>query len=78
MSTLRAYKFLIVPVVQEVDEMDVVLTEHQTQQPDAVFGVEGLRVYAENFPQMLGRLQAQMNGNARAAAGSAPAIFTGS
>jgi len=45
----RPYKFLIVPVIQEVDEDGNVVQEMSPEQPQAVFGVEGLRSFADNF-----------------------------
>ena len=49
MNTLRPYKFLIIPVLQAVDDEDVVVTEVQPEQPDVVFGVEALARYADGF-----------------------------
>lgn len=45
----RPYKFLIVPVIQEVDEDGTVVQEMSPEQPQTVFGVEGLRVFADTF-----------------------------
>jgi hypothetical protein len=61
--SLRPYKFLIVPVIQEIDEDGNVINEVQTQQPDTAFGVRGLIAYAENFEQVLAEREAVMNGN---------------
>jgi hypothetical protein len=60
--TLRPYKFLIVPVVQNVDEDGVVVAEGQGEQPDVVFGVDGLHRYADNFEQVLSEIMAKENG----------------
>jgi hypothetical protein len=63
MNTLRAYKFLVMPVMQQVDEDGVVLAEVQPQQPDALFGVEALHRYADGFEEALQRhMQAINNG----------------
>lgn len=45
----RPYKFLIVPVIQEIDEDGNVVQEMSPEQPQTVFGVEGLRRFAETF-----------------------------
>lgn len=45
----RPYKFLIVPVIQEVDEEGNVIQELQPEQPVTVFGVDGLRQFADTF-----------------------------
>ena len=45
----RPYKFLIVPVIQEVDEDGNVTQEMSPEQPQTVFGVDGLRAFAETF-----------------------------
>lgn len=50
---LRPYKFLIVPVIQAVDEGGRVLREQQADQPDVVFGVDGLADYAARFETAL-------------------------
>lgn len=55
----RTYKFLVVPVVQLVDEEDLVVGEAQPDQPDTVFGLDGLHRYAEEFEA---RLAAPQNG----------------
>jgi len=59
---LRPYKFLIVSVVQQVDEEGTVLAEASTEEPDVCFGIRGLINYAENFDQILAAREAQMNG----------------
>lgn len=62
--TLRPYKFLVVPVMQRVDEDGNVLDEVQPNQPDHVFGLDGLRQYADKFPVVLAQLEAaQSNGS---------------
>jgi len=45
----RPYKFLIVPVIQEVDEDGNVIQEMSPEQPQTVFGLDGLQRYAETF-----------------------------
>ena len=52
----RPYKFLIVPVIQEVDEDGNVVQEMSPQQPTAVFGVEGLRQFADTYELNLAAL----------------------
>src|SRR5215471_13405274 len=59
---LRPYKFLVVSVVQQVDEDGTVLAEASTEEPDVCFGVAGLISYAESFEQILAAREAQMNG----------------
>jgi len=49
MNILRPYKFLVIPVLQTVDEEGIVVNEVQPQQPDTVFGVEALMRYADGF-----------------------------
>lgn len=53
MNSLRSYKFLVIPVLQQVGEDGTVVAEAQREQPDAVFGVDGLRRYAEGFEEAL-------------------------
>lgn len=60
--TLRPYKFLVMPVVQKIDEHGVVVAEGQGEQPDVVFGVDGLRRYADGFEQVLAEMMAEANG----------------
>jgi hypothetical protein len=45
----RPYKFLVVAVVQEVNDEGNVVREVTSEQPVAVFGVDGLKRFAENF-----------------------------
>lgn len=52
-STLRPYKFLVLPVLQVIDDDGNVTGEQQPQQPDAVFGVDGLQRYADGFDDAL-------------------------
>jgi hypothetical protein len=59
---LRPYKFLIIPVVQQLDEDGNVTGEVQPQQPDTVYGLRGLREYAEGFEVALAEREAAMNG----------------
>jgi len=49
LSNLRPYKFLVIPVVQVLDEDETVLQEVTPEQPIPVFGIEGLKKFAENF-----------------------------
>lgn len=49
MADYRPYKFLVVPVIQEVDEDGNVIQEMSTQEPVTVFGLDGLRRYADTF-----------------------------
>jgi hypothetical protein len=60
---LRPYKFLIVPVIQEIDTDGNVTNEVQPQQPDTVYGLRGLHEYAEGFEAVLAEREAAMNGN---------------
>jgi len=48
-NRLRVYKFLVVPVLQAVDENGTVVNEVQPEQGDWVFGIEGLTRYAAGF-----------------------------
>lgn len=45
----RPYKFLIIPVIQEVDDDGSVIQELSQQEPTTVFGVDGLHKYADTF-----------------------------
>ena len=58
--TLRPYKFLIVPVVQQLDGVGDVIAELQTEQPDTAFGIAGLLAYAQGFEEALTRQGRQM------------------
>jgi hypothetical protein len=60
--SLRPYKFLVVPVVQEVDDDGVVIQERQPEQPTHVFGVDGLMQFASTFEESLAAQSASMNG----------------
>jgi hypothetical protein len=60
---LRPYKFLIVPVIQEIDAEGNVTNEVQPQQPDTVYGLRGLREYAEGFEAVLAERETAMNGH---------------
>jgi len=51
MNTLRPYKFLVIPILQSVNEEGVVVQEAQPEQPDVVFGIEALLRYAAGFEQ---------------------------
>lgn len=62
MSTLRVYKFQIVPVIQVVDADGVVENEVTPPQPDQVFGIDGLLQYASTFEERLAEKSASMNG----------------
>jgi len=45
----RPYKFLIVPVIQEVDDDGVVVNELSPEQPISVFGIDGVHRFADGF-----------------------------
>ena len=65
----RPYKFLIVPVIQEVDDEGNVISELTPDQPFPVFGVAGLHEYANKFEDDLEKrieemLRRQTNGTA--------------
>ena len=63
MNTLRSYKFLIMPVLQAVNDDGTVINEVQPQQPDVVFGVEALARYADGFEDAVAAQNAaQSNG----------------
>lgn len=62
MSSTRTYKFVVMPVVQIVDDDDVVTGEASPQQPDTVFGLDGLREYADEFEHKLALMGAPLNG----------------
>jgi hypothetical protein len=47
--SFRPYKFLVVPVIQEVDEDGNVVRELSVEKPVVVFGLEGLSTYAATF-----------------------------
>jgi len=49
----RPYKFLVMPVVQEIAEDGTVIQEAQPEQPLTVFGVEGLIEFAQGFEETL-------------------------
>jgi hypothetical protein len=61
MSELRAYKFLVMPVVQILDEKGNVTDEGSPEQPDIVFGLDGLHRYADGFEETLALKSAQLN-----------------
>jgi len=61
---LRPYKFLVVPVVQELDEDGNVTGEVSPEQPVVVFGVEGLQRFADGFELDLA-VQAEALANGR-------------
>jgi len=62
-NTLRSYKFLIMPVLQAVNDDGTVINEVQPQQPDVVFGVEALARYADGFEDAVAAQNAaQSNG----------------
>lgn len=53
------------PVLQQVDEEGTVIAEAQREQPDTVFGIDGLMSYAANFEDALAQhLDALSNGSA--------------
>jgi len=45
----RPYKFLVVAVIQDVDDDGEVVNEFASQEPTVVFGLRGLKTYADNF-----------------------------
>jgi len=49
LKNYRPYKFVIVPVLQEVDEDDRVIRELAQQEPTTVFGIDGLHAFANSF-----------------------------
>jgi len=59
---LRVYKFLVVPVLQQVDDDGVVVAELQPPNPDSVFGIDGLTRYAAGFEAKLAEQLASHNG----------------
>jgi hypothetical protein len=60
---IRPYKFLVMPVVQELDDDGNVLQEMSPEQPIAVFGIEGLHRFADSYEaDLMARISAQ-NGN---------------
>lgn len=62
-TRFKPYKFLVMPVVQEVDADGTVINEVQPEQPTAVFGVEGLRTFADGFVESLATARtAEANG----------------
>lgn len=69
MTVLRPYKFLVAPVMQQVDEDGTVIQEIQPREPDVVFGVEALLRYAEGFDAALEQHLAQMQNGAIDVAG---------
>jgi hypothetical protein len=59
---------MIVPVVQEVDDDGIVIQELVQENPTAVFGIGGLRTYADNFENELASgalIPVQSNGRAQ-------------
>jgi len=63
-ATLKAYKFQIVPVLQQTGEDGQVVAEVQPEQPDTVYGIEGLQRYADGFEDAVNSQNARLNGNA--------------
>jgi len=55
----RPYKFLVMPVIQEIDDDGNVIQEMTPEQPITVYGVEGLRNFADTFEV---NLAASING----------------
>lgn len=49
MGNYRPYKFLVISVIQEVDEDGEVVQEMTAEQPTAVFGIKGLHTFADTF-----------------------------
>ena len=59
----RPYKFLIISVVQEIDdETGEVINELVQEQPTPVFNVDGIRKYADNFEADMQARIAELNG----------------
>jgi len=58
----KPYKFLIVSVVQEVDDDGKVLNELVQENPTSVFGIDGLHEYAERFELELQARMAEARG----------------
>ena len=48
-ETLRIYKFLVTPVLQVVDDNGEVINERIPQQPETLFGIEALHLFADTF-----------------------------
>jgi len=55
---LRPYKFLVTPVIQQVDDNGDVVSEASPEQPDVIFGVQQLARYAEIFEEELAKREA--------------------
>lgn len=49
MSSYRPYKFLVMPVIQEIDEDGNIVQELSPEQAQTVFGTGGLRAFADTF-----------------------------
>lgn len=58
---LRAYKFLVMPVMQQIDEEGNVLGEAQPREPDVLFGVTALHQYADGVEAAIERKAAAMS-----------------
>ena len=59
----RPYKFLIVPVIQEVDDDGNVVRELNQEEPSVIFGVTALRLFAELFESTLNENVETAGGN---------------
>jgi hypothetical protein len=63
MSETRPYKFLVIPVIQILDDEGNVIEEASPEQPIAVFGIAGLHAFADGFEADLQtRVIAEANG----------------
>ena len=62
---LRAYKFLIVPVLQQIDEDGHVSGELEPRSPDVAFGLDGLQAYVDGFEEALLAKEASILNGAR-------------
>jgi hypothetical protein len=49
MLIYRPYKFLVQAVIQELDDDGNVVRELTAEQPQPVFGIDGLHRYADTF-----------------------------
>ena len=49
LTSVRPYKFLVIPVIQAVDDNGNVVQEITPEQPVSIFGIDGLHKFADNF-----------------------------
>jgi len=74
----RAYKFLVVPVIQEVDDDGNVTGELTPDQPVPVFGISGLHAFADNFEdELLQRIAETQQKQGQAVMGNGAGVVTG-